>query len=56
MKDRRFFESLSVKDGAGILFELATERPGLGVAEREPDPAGPLTLSPWRTVASVRGR
>jgi len=47
VKDRRFFESLYVRDGAGILFELATERPGLGVAEREPDPADPLTLPPW---------
>ncbi|MFC7139357.1 VOC family protein [Halosimplex aquaticum] len=47
VKDRHFFESLYVRDGAGILFELATERPGLGVADREPDPAGSLVLPPW---------
>ncbi len=47
VKDRHFFESLYVRDGAGILFELATERPGLGVGDREPDPAGSLVLPPW---------
>ncbi|WP_415381587.1 VOC family protein [Halosimplex sp. TS25] len=47
VKDRHFFESLYVRDGAGVLFELATERPGLGVGQREPDPAGSLVLPPW---------
>lgn len=47
VKDRYFFESLYVRDGGGVLFELATERPGLGVADREPDPAGDLVLPPW---------
>jgi len=47
VKDRHFFESLYVRDGGGILFELATERPGLGVAERESDPGGDLVLPPW---------
>jgi len=47
VKDRHFFESLYVRDGGGILFELATERPGLGVADREPDPAADLVLPPW---------
>ncbi|WP_459193804.1 VOC family protein [Halosimplex sp. J119] len=47
VKDRHFFESLYVRDGAGILFELATERPGLGVEEREPGPADSLVLPPW---------
>ncbi|WP_049930692.1 VOC family protein [Halosimplex carlsbadense] len=47
VKDRHFFESLYVRDGGGVLFELATERPGLGVAERDPDPGGDLVLPPW---------
>jgi len=47
VKDRHFFESLYVRDGGGVLFELATERPGLGVAEREPDPGSDLVLPPW---------
>jgi glyoxalase family protein len=44
VKNRHVFHSLYVRDPGGILFELATERPGLGVAEREPDPAGELWL------------
>ncbi|WP_123533843.1 VOC family protein [Halosimplex salinum] len=47
VKDRHFFHSLYVRDGAGILFELATERPGLGVGEREPSPGEALVLPPW---------
>ena len=47
VKDRHFFESLYVRDGGGILFELATERPGLGVGDREPNPAADLVLPPW---------
>jgi len=46
VKDRHVFHSLYVRDPGGILFELATERPGLGVAEREPDPADDLWLPP----------
>jgi glyoxalase family protein len=47
VKDRHFFESLYVRDGGGVLFELATERPGLGVDGREPAPGGDLVLPPW---------
>ena len=47
IKDRHFFHSLYVDDGAGILFELATESPGLGVGEREPNPGASLVLPPW---------
>ncbi|QPV64990.1 VOC family protein [Halosimplex litoreum] len=53
VKDRHFFESLYVRDGGGVLFELATERPGLGVDEREPDPGRDLVLPPW--LAEDRG-
>jgi len=47
VKDRHFFHSLYVRDPGGVLFELATESPGLGVADREPAPSAELWLPPW---------
>ena len=47
VKDRHFFYSLYVREPGGILFELATEHPGL-VAETEADSLGQsLFLPPW---------
>ncbi|WP_254279933.1 VOC family protein [Haloarcula marina] len=47
VKDRHFFHSLYVRDPGGILFELATERPGLGVSPADDAPADTLRLPPW---------
>ncbi|MBX0322094.1 VOC family protein [Halomicroarcula sp. F13] len=47
VKDRHFFHSLYVRDPGGILFELATERPGLGVSPGDDAPADTLRLPPW---------
>lgn len=47
VKDRHFFHSLYVRDPGGILFELATERPGLTV-DVDPETLGKsLYLPPW---------
>jgi glyoxalase family protein len=47
VKDRHFFHSLYVREPGGILFELATERPGLAaVADRE-TLGQSLFLPPW---------
>ena len=47
VKDRHFFHSLYVRDPGGILFELATEQPGL-TAEADLDAVGQsLFLPPW---------
>lgn len=47
VKDRHFFYSLYVREPGGILFELATEQPGLTV-ERDLDTLGQsLFLPPW---------
>lgn len=47
VKDRHFFHSLYVREPGGILFELATEQPGLA-AETDLDTLGQsLFLPPW---------
>jgi glyoxalase family protein len=47
VKDRHFFHSLYVREPGGILFELATEQPGL-TAEADRDTLGQsLYLPPW---------
>ncbi|WP_458189479.1 ring-cleaving dioxygenase [Haladaptatus sp. NG-WS-4] len=47
VKDRHFFHSLYVREPGGILFELATEQPGL-TAEADLDELGQsLFLPPW---------
>jgi len=47
VKDRHFFHSLYVREPGGILFELATERPGLTV-DSDLDKLGQsLFLPPW---------
>jgi glyoxalase family protein len=43
VKDRHFFHSLYVREPGGILFELATEQPGLSI-QTESDT---LFLPPW---------
>ena len=45
--DRHFFHSLYVREPGGILFELATEHPGLSVGTGGPDQAQSLYLPPW---------
>jgi glyoxalase family protein len=47
VKDRHFFHSLYVREPGGILFELATEQPGL-TANTDLDTLGQsLFLPPW---------
>lgn len=47
VKDRHFFNSLYVRDPGGILFELATEKPGL-THDADTDSLGEsLYLPPW---------
>ncbi|WP_363463424.1 ring-cleaving dioxygenase [Halogeometricum borinquense] len=47
VKDRHFFHSLYVREPGGILFELATEQPGL-TADADRDTLGEsLFLPPW---------
>ncbi len=46
VKDRHFFHSLYVRDSGGILVELATEKPGLGI-DPESRPGDELFLPPW---------
>jgi len=45
--DRHFFHSLYVREPGGILFELATEHPGLSVRTGGPGQAQSLYLPPW---------
>ncbi|MFC6823828.1 VOC family protein [Halopelagius fulvigenes] len=47
VKDRNFFHSLYVRDPGGMLFELATERPGLGVNATDDAPGASLRLPSW---------
>ncbi|WP_460921114.1 VOC family protein [Salinarchaeum chitinilyticum] len=45
--DRHFFHSLYVREPGGILFELATESPGLTADTSAGDLGGSLYLPPW---------
>lgn len=45
--DRHFFHSLYVREPGGILFELATEHPGISVGTEPSDPDQSLYLPPW---------
>lgn len=47
VKDRTFFHSLYVRDPGGVLFELATEGPGLGVGSTDDAPGASLRLPSW---------
>lgn len=47
VKDRHFFKSLYVREPGGILFELATESPGLAAAKDSDIPGEQLFLPPW---------
>jgi glyoxalase family protein len=47
VKDRHFFHSLYVRDPGGILFELATDGPGLTAGEDPATLAQSLYLPPW---------
>jgi glyoxalase family protein len=47
VKDRHFFKSLYVREPGGILFELATERPGLTADADRPTLGESLYLPPW---------
>jgi len=46
VKDRHFFHSLYVRDAGGVLFELATEKPGLEI-DPKGRPGDELFLPPW---------
>jgi glyoxalase family protein len=47
VKDRFFFHSVYVREPGGILFELATEEPGLAGTRDEDTPGESLFLPPW---------
>lgn len=47
VKDRHFFRSLYVREPGGILFELATEAPGLISPTEADTPGKRLYLPPW---------
>jgi len=47
VKDRHFFHSLYVRDPGGILFELATDAPGLTAGEGPATFGQSLYLPPW---------
>lgn len=47
VKDRHFFHSLYVREPGGILFELATEGPGLAAQTESDTPGRQLYLPPW---------
>ncbi|AUV80969.1 ring-cleaving dioxygenase [Salinigranum rubrum] len=47
VRDRRYFHSLYVREPGGILFELATEGPGLTVDESVDALGESLQLPPW---------
>ena len=47
VKDRHFFHSLYVRESGGILFELATEPPGLTSPTEADTPGQQLYLPPW---------
>ncbi|MFD1514304.1 VOC family protein [Halomarina rubra] len=47
VKDRHFFHSLYVREPGGILFELATETPGLAAVEDTANLGQSLYLPPW---------
>nr|WP_245188656.1 VOC family protein [Halarchaeum rubridurum] len=47
VKDRHVFHSLYVRDSGGILFELATDGPGVGVGQ-DPDALGEALVLPGR--------
>lgn len=46
-KDRHYFESVYVRDPGGVLFELATDGPGLTRDESVEDLGTELRLPPW---------
>ncbi len=50
VKDRHFFHSLYVREPGGILFELATEQPGLAVKSGSETSSTSLYLPPWLEV------
>jgi glyoxalase family protein len=45
--DRRYFESIYFREPGGVLFELATDGPGMAVDEPDGDLGGSLSLPPW---------
>jgi glyoxalase family protein len=47
VRDRRYFRSLYVRGPGGVLFELATEGPGLAVDEPVESMGGSLVLPDW---------
>jgi glyoxalase family protein len=45
--DRRYFESIYFREPGGVLFELATDGPGMGVDEATDSLGESLCLPPW---------
>jgi glyoxalase family protein len=45
--DRQYFQSIYFREPGGVLFEVATVRPGFTVDEALPDLGGALKLPPW---------
>lgn len=46
-KDRRYFESVYLREPGGILFEIATDGPGFDRDESVPELGSSLKLPPW---------
>jgi glyoxalase family protein len=46
-RDRHYFRSISVREPGGVLFELATEGPGVTRDEDADDLGSDLCLPPW---------
>ncbi|MFT4885414.1 MAG: glyoxalase family protein [Natronomonas sp.] len=47
IKDRHYFESVYFREPGGLLFEIATEKPGFTVDESVEDLGSSLQLPPW---------
>jgi glyoxalase family protein len=47
VRDRQYFKSIYFREPNGVLFEIATTRPGFPVDEPVPDLGRGLKLPPW---------
>ncbi|RNA66798.1 ring-cleaving dioxygenase [Alteribacter keqinensis] len=45
--DRQYFKAIYFRDKGGLLFEIATDPPGFGWDEKEPELGTSLKLPPW---------
>jgi len=47
VRDRQYFKSIYFREPGGVLFEIATMRPGFPVDEPVPELGRALKLPPW---------